>query len=125
MFSVLYNKSRKGWFFLLDNQKIAKFISHRRKTLGLTQADVAEILKVSFQAVSKWENGTLPNVEMLVELAKLLQVSVDEILNGEERKNGSYSYSKAVWDTIVCGKAEKETIKSFVKGIWEACIDWK
>lgn len=69
----------------MDNQKIAKFISHRRKALGLTQADVAEKLKVSFQAVSKWENGTLPNVEMLVELAKLLRVSVDEILNGEEK----------------------------------------
>lgn len=55
----------------------------------MTQMDVAERLKISFQAVSKWENGTLPNVEMLVELAKLLQVSVDEILNGEERKKES------------------------------------
>lgn len=70
---------------MLDNQKIAAFISERRKNLKMTQADVAEKLQVSFQAVSKWENGTLPNVEMLVELAELLEVSVDEILAGKEK----------------------------------------
>ena len=70
---------------MLDNQKIAAFISERRKNLKMTQAYVAEKLQVSFQAVSKWENGTLPNVEMLVELAELLEVSVDEILAGKEK----------------------------------------
>ena len=38
---------------MLDNQKIAAFISERRKNLKMTQADVAEKLQVSFQAVSK------------------------------------------------------------------------
>ena len=198
---------------MLNNQKIAAFIAGKRKEAGLTQAEVAEKLNVSFQAVSKWENGTLPNVEMLVELAALLQVSVDEILSGREKSDENFSYSKAgvdisytdamkkemavylksedervlnglgpfaslydidfpeiekpvlvlkseepgskqklameygysesichdminhlvndiavmgarplaVLDTIVCGNAEKETIKSFVKGISEAC----
>ncbi len=59
---------------MLDNQKIASFIVNKRKELGMTQAEAAQILNVSFQAVSKWENGTLPNVEMLVELAALLNV---------------------------------------------------
>lgn len=198
---------------MLNNNKIAEFISDKRKAIGLTQTDVAERLNVSFQAVSKWENGTLPNVELLVELAKLLQVTVDEILSGQEKREENFSYSKAgvdisytdamkremasylktdnkrvlnglgafaslydidfpeipnpvlvlkseepgskqklameygysesichdminhlvndiavmgaaplaVLDTIVCGNAEKETIKSFVKGISEAC----
>ena len=198
---------------MLDNQKIASFIVKKRKEAGFTQAEVAEKLNVSFQAVSKWENGTLPNVEMLVDLAELLQVSVDEILSGREKNGENFSYSKAgvdisytdamkkemavylksedervlnglgpfaslynfdfpeikepvlvlkseepgskqklameygysesichdminhlvndiavmgarplaVLDTIVCGNAEKETIKSFVKGISEAC----
>ena len=74
---------------MLNNQKIAAFIAGKRKEAGLTQAEVAEKLNVSFQAVSKWENGTLPNVEMLVELAALLQVSVDEILSGREKSNSA------------------------------------
>ena len=45
---------------MLDNEKIAAFIADKRKSLGLTQAEVAQKLNVSFQAVSKWENGTLP-----------------------------------------------------------------
>ena len=198
---------------MLDNKKIAGFITSKRKRLGMTQAEIAARLNVSFQAVSKWENGTLPNVEILVELAGLLHTSVDEILQGREKNSESFSYSKAgvdisytdamkremavylttenprvlnglgpfaslydigfpgiedpvlvlkseepgskqklameygyvesichdminhlvndiavmgakplaVLDTIVCGKAEKETMKAFVKGISEAC----
>lgn len=198
---------------MLDNKKISEFITNKRKQLGMTQAEVAERLKISFQAVSKWENGTLPNVEVLVELAKVLNTTVDEILAGRDKNCETFSYSKAgvdisytdtikkemavylktdnervlngvgpfaslydigfpdiedpilvlkseepgskqklameygysesichdminhlvndiavmgakplaVLDTIVCGKAEKETIKSFVKGMAEAC----
>ncbi len=83
------------------------FIADRRKSLSLTQAEVAQKLNVSFQAVSKWENGTLPATELLAQLAAMLGVSVDELL--------------AVPDTIVCGSAEKETIKSLIKGISQAC----
>ncbi len=50
---------------MLDNRKIAGFITAKRKQIGMTQGEVAEKLNVSFQAVSKWENGTLPNVELL------------------------------------------------------------
>lgn len=198
---------------MLENKKISEFISNKRKQLGMTQAEVAEKLKISFQAVSKWENGTLPNVEALVELARVLNTTVDEILAGRDKSAETFSYSKAgvdisytdaikkemaaylktdnervlngvgpfaslydirfsdiedpvlvlkseepgskqklameygysesichdminhlvndiavmgakplaVLDTIVCGKAEKETIKAFVKGISEAC----
>lgn len=70
---------------MLDGKKISSFISLKRKELNMTQADIANKLKVSFQAVSKWENGTIPNVEVLVELAKILNVSVDTLLNGGDR----------------------------------------
>ena len=66
----------------LDGKKIAEFIVNRRKKLGMTQNDIAERLQISYQSVSKWENGTIPNVESLVELARILEVSVDEILTG-------------------------------------------
>ena len=69
---------------MLDSQKISNFIALKRKELRLTQAEIAEKLKVSYQAVSRWENGTIPNVEILVELARLLNVSVDTLLSGGE-----------------------------------------
>lgn len=198
---------------MLNYDKISEFIVNKRKAQGLTQMDVAGRLGVSFQAVSKWENGTLPNPEMLVGLAELLHISVDELLAGREKSGENYSYSKAgvdiaytdsmkkdmaaylcsedprvlnglgpfaslydisfpdikdpvlvlkseepgskqklameygygesvchdminhlvndiavmgarplaVLDTIVCGNAEKETVKSFIKGISDAC----
>lgn len=198
---------------MLDNIKIAEFIAGKRKALGMTQAEVAQRLGVSYQAVSKWENGTLPNVEMLAGLAALLRVSADELLAGRELGSENFSYSRAgvdisytdaikremadylrtdeprvlnglgafaslydiafpniaepvlvlkseepgskqklameygygesvchdminhlvndiavmgatplaVLDTIVCGNAEKETVKAFIKGISDAC----
>lgn len=93
---------------MLDNKKIAGFIAEKRRESGLTQAEVAENLKVSFQAVSKWENGTLPNIEMLVELAALLHVTVDEILAGSEKCEESFSYSKAGVDISYTDSMKKE-----------------
>ena len=66
---------------MLDNQKIASFIVKKRKEAGFTQAEVAEKLNVSFQAVSKWESGTSePSTANLLALAKLYGISLDELV---------------------------------------------
>ena len=72
---------------MLDVQKIAAFLVEQRRKLGMTQVDVASKLNVSYQAVSKWENGTLPNVEILAELAQLFHVTADEILAGRKKRS--------------------------------------
>ena len=41
----------------MDSGKIGSIIAAKRKALGLTQQALAERLHISFQAVSKWENG--------------------------------------------------------------------
>lgn len=41
----------------MDNLKTGEVISKRRKELGLTQNQLAQLLNISFQAVSKWENN--------------------------------------------------------------------
>ncbi len=70
---------------------VGKRIADRRKTLGLTQQRMAEALHVSFQAVSKWENGaTLPDVSLLAPLAKLLQTSVDALLGYHPAPSTAY-----------------------------------
>lgn len=66
---------------MLDNIKVGKQISVLRKRKKITQEELARQLAVSPQAVSKWENGhTMPEVSLLVELAKILGSTIDEIL---------------------------------------------
>lgn len=88
----------------------SEFIINKRKAQGLTQIEVAGRLGVSFQAVSKWENGTLPNPEMLVGLAELLHVSVDELLAGREKSGENYSYSKAGVDIAYTDSMKKDMV---------------
>ena len=59
-----------------------------RKQKGLTQEELAEELYVSRTAISKWESGRgYPNIESLKRIAKLFDVTVDELLSGEEILN--------------------------------------
>lgn len=66
---------------------IGKRIAALRREKGLKQEDIAQQLEVSSQAVSKWENDqSCPDISLLPGLAKLLGVSVDTLLTGEEEK---------------------------------------
>ena len=93
---------------MLDYQKISAYIASRRKQLGMTQAELAKKLNVSSQAVSKWENGTLPTVEILAELADILSTSTDEILMGQDRSCETFSYSRAGIDISYTDAIKKE-----------------
>ncbi len=52
-------------------------VAELRKQRGIRQEDLAEAVGVSAQAVSKWENGGLPDAELLPKLADYFQVSLD------------------------------------------------
>ena len=67
----------------MDTLKIGRYIQRLRKTAGMTQKELADRLNVSFQAVSKWENGdALPDTGLLLELCDALNTTVDKLLNG-------------------------------------------
>ena len=77
----------------MDNQKVGAFIATRRKALGMTQRALAEQLHVTNKAISKWETGAgFPDVGSLEPLAAALEVSVVELLHGEQLD--SYSVSE-------------------------------
>ena len=59
---------------------IGENIKKLRKAKGMTQEELAEAVQVSFQAVSKWENGGLPDVEMLPAIATVFGVTIDELM---------------------------------------------
>jgi len=57
-----------------------------RKKQNITQEELAEKLNVSRQAVSKWEAGqTMPEVEKIIELARMYDISLDYILTDNEK----------------------------------------
>ena len=75
----------------MDLIKIGSFIKSCRKNKSLTQEDLAEKLNISFKTVSKWECGKgLPDVSIMLELCNLLEISVNELLNGEHIDSKNY-----------------------------------
>jgi len=98
---------------MFDNKKVSSFISSKRRAIGLTQQQIAEKLNVSFQAVSKWENGTtFPNTELLTDLSDLLGITVDEMLRGKESDNSGLTYSKAGVDIHYTDTLKREISNS-------------
>lgn len=77
--------------------KIGEKIAKYRKLKGYTQEQLGEFLGVSGQAVSKWENGGVPDTYLLPNIAKVLGASVD-ILFGVEKKISDYTKDEILDD---------------------------
>ena len=61
----------------MDQIKIGRFISEKRKAQGMTQAQLAEKLGITDRAVSKWETGrSMPDVSLMMELCSQLGITV-------------------------------------------------
>ena len=68
----------------MDQIKIGKFIAECRKSVNLTQMQLAEKLGITDRAVSKWERGlSMPDSSIMIELCKILEISVNDLLCGE------------------------------------------
>lgn len=68
----------------MDQIKIGKFIARLRKEQNMTQLDLATRLGITDRAVSKCENGRgLPDISLIQPLCETLNISVNELLNGE------------------------------------------
>ncbi len=75
----------------MNQEKVGKFIKERRKVLNLTQEDLADKVGVSNRTISKWENGHgLPDYSILLALCKALDVSINELLSGQDLTNENY-----------------------------------
>ena len=76
----------------MDQIKIGKFISEKRKHQHLTQMQLAEKLGITDRAVSKWETGkSLPDASIMLELCGLLKITGNELLCGEEVSMEKYN----------------------------------
>jgi transcriptional regulator with XRE-family HTH domain len=107
----------------MDTNTVGSFIAQLRKEKGYTQKELAEKLKVTDKAVSRWETGKgLPDTSLLKPLSDILGVSVGELLSGKmiedaERKE---QIDQIILDTLRYSKrmlARTVTIILFIIGI--------
>lgn len=97
---------------MLDKDKVGKRIAYFRKEKGITQKELADLLHISYQAVSKWELGkSLPTVEMLYEISNLLKVTVDVLLNEDEWRNRRITYQDSGLDARKLYAFKEEVMK--------------
>nr|HML49576.1 helix-turn-helix transcriptional regulator [Clostridia bacterium] len=80
---------------------IGEQIAQYRKAAGITQEELGRAVGVSTQAVSRWECGGTPDVELLPALADALGVSVDALFgrDGSERLNLDQLLARAIRQT--------------------------
>ncbi len=68
----------------MDQEKFGKFIKELRKKHNLTQKEFADKYNLTYQAVSKWENGkNMPDTLLIKQISKDFNVSLEELFDGE------------------------------------------
>lgn len=76
----------------MDQIKVGSFISQKRKSVGMTQKELAEKIDVTDKTISKWECGNgLPDITRLKPLCDALEINVNELLSGENLSEEGYS----------------------------------
>lgn len=81
----------------MDQEKVGSFIKKLRIDNNLTQLELAEKLGVTYQAVSKWENGkNVPDIATLKEISKLFNIDIDEIISGEIKNKNKKKNTRLV-----------------------------
>jgi len=93
-------------------EKIGKFITECRKKQNLTQKQLAEKLKITDKAVSKWECGNgLPDVLIMTDLCNILKINIIDLLVGE--KTNTKYYVRRTEGSMI----KKITVNNVLKGI--------
>lgn len=81
---------------------VSKNIKRLRNARKLTQDSLGEKLHLTRQAISSWELGrTQPDLEMLMKLAEVFEVSIEELLYGEKRNTKIDNENKPRWDSAI------------------------
>lgn len=105
----------------MDQKRIGAFIAQCRKEKNLTQMQLAELLDITNQAVSKWENGRgLPDVSLLQPLCNILGISLNELFSGEHISTEEYK-GKAEENISILFKEKQIASLKPVKYLFSVC----
>ena len=101
------------------NKTIGQIIRELRLERNITQEELAELISVTPQAISKWEREVgYPDITQVVPLANVFGVSTDVLFgmfgtnNSEEVDNLISEIGKDIWTDYECYLKLKETLKS-------------
>ena len=111
----------------MDQEQIGRFLKTLRKENDMTQEQLAERLNVASRTVSRWENAkTMPDFDVLIELAKLYDVSVDELLNGAHNSENQNSVNANAIHSIAeyTGKEKERLLKNQHFFAWIGVLCW-
>lgn len=110
----------------MDN--IGKNIAEFRKSKGITQETLAEAAGVTVQAVSKWENGGMPDTALLPAIADFFEVPIDALFGRDANKHidiqptvRKHLLSSVGWDKDIDwgnGDAYRKMMKEFFEICW-------
>lgn len=94
--------------------KFSEKLENLRKSKGMSQEDLAQKLNVTRQTVSKWElDQTAPDMNKLIEISKLFEISLDELANNIETSNSEKTYK----ESSVEKNNKKIAIRIFIVGL--------
>ncbi len=79
--------------------QFSKNLTKYRKSCGMTQGQLAAKLNVTPQAVSKWENGSLPDSELLPKISGILGVSID-VMFGIKKEQPEHNLEQLITEKI-------------------------
>ena len=106
----------------MDQVKTGQFIKAMRKEKNFTQREVAERLNISEKTVSKWETGNgLPDINLMLPLCKLLEISVNELLSGERLDEKRY-FEKAEQNIMSLIEEKAEAKKKLIIAVIIAVV---
>lgn len=87
-------------------ENFARNLSHYRKSLGLTQTELAERLNYSDKSISKWERGDgLPDLSVTAQLAEIFGLTVNDLLADKPRKRLMTTHNKIIITLLSIGIA--------------------
>ncbi|MBQ8605794.1 MAG: helix-turn-helix transcriptional regulator, partial [Clostridia bacterium] len=93
----------------MDTLKVGKNIAALRRSAGYSQEKLADILGISPQAISKWENGkSLPETALLPRLSELFDCTVDSLLLVESKQPAQLDYKTKQIAKQVLSEIEKQ-----------------
>ncbi len=85
-----------------------------RREKGLSQEMLAEMMEVSRQAVSKWEQGEgYPEVEKLLLLASKLNISLDSLMSTEIARSSTPENSKVTGNLLISSPTENAVVSCY------------
>lgn len=117
----------------MQEEKIGKLIKEIRKKYHLTQKDLADRYHVTYQAVSKWENGkNLPDISLIKKISDDYHVSIDDLIDGNLKENNKKRFmigvgivSVLIIFIIVILLLKKNSSDFDTKTISSTCKDYK